>query len=143
MRGNEFWSMFFINLIATLMEEPGACDTLDPSCLFSFHRYLFERIKFFADQSRSVGACSRNQALAFRQVRCPHEDLWLRVLRKSVVAVPMEVAPRARSRRVGSQSTFNRIASLKSLYIRYTIARLSGSSDHGCFQLELSSCVKF
>jgi hypothetical protein len=55
-----------------------------------------------------------------RQVRCPHEDLWLRVLRKSVVAVPVEVAPRARSRRVESQSTFNRIASLK-LFITVTL----------------------
>jgi fido (protein-threonine AMPylation protein) len=49
-------------IFVTLMEEPGGCETLDPSCLFSFHRYLFERIKLFADQSRSVGACSRNQA---------------------------------------------------------------------------------
>ena len=32
-----------------------------------------------------------------------YEDLWLRVSQKSVVAVPMEVAPRARSRRVKGQ----------------------------------------
>ena len=38
-----------------------------------------------------------------------YEDLWLRVSRKSVVAVPMEVAPRARSCRVKGQSTFNRM----------------------------------
>ena len=38
-----------------------------------------------------------------------HEDLWLRVYRKSVVAVPMEVAPRARRCRVRGQSTFDRI----------------------------------
>ena len=38
-----------------------------------------------------------------------YEDLWLRVSRKSVVAVPMEVAPRARSCRVKGQRTFNRM----------------------------------
>ena len=38
-----------------------------------------------------------------------YEDLWLRVSRKSVVAVPMEAAPRARSCRVMGQSTFNRM----------------------------------
>ena len=37
------------------------------------------------------------------------EDQWLRVSRKSVVAVPMEAAPRARSRRVKGQSTFERM----------------------------------
>jgi len=38
-----------------------------------------------------------------------YEDLWLRDSRKPVVAVPMEVAPRARSCRVESQRTFNRM----------------------------------
>ena len=53
-----------------------------------------------------------------------YEDLWLRVSRKSVVAVPMEVAPRARSCRVKGQRTFNRMrqpqnTSLHDFYLFY------------------------
>ena len=49
-----------------------------------------------------------------------HEDLWLRVLRKSVVAVPMEVAARARSRRVGGQCAFDRMRQPQSIFIMKT-----------------------
>ena len=45
-----------------------------------------------------------------------HEDLWLRVYRKSVVAVPVEVAPRAQRCRVKGQSAFDRIRQPQSKY---------------------------
>ena len=46
-----------------------------------------------------------------------HEDLWLRVYRKSVVAVPVEVAPRAQRCRVRGQSAFDRIRQPQSNYL--------------------------
>ena len=46
-----------------------------------------------------------------------HEDLWLRVYRKSVVAVPVEVAPRAQRCRVKGQSTFDRIRQPQTKYL--------------------------
>jgi hypothetical protein len=52
-----------------------------------------------------------------------HEELWLRVSRKSVVAVPMEAAPRARSCRVRGLSTLTGCASLK-----HILSILSGES---------------
>ena len=45
-----------------------------------------------------------------------HEDLWLRVYRKSVVAVPVEVAPHAQRCRVKGQSTFDRIRQPQTKY---------------------------
>ena len=44
------------------------------------------------------------------------EDLWLRVYRKSVVAVPVEVAPRAQRCRVKGQNTFDRIRQPQTKY---------------------------
>ncbi len=50
-----------------------------------------------------------------------YEDLWLRVSRKSVVAVPMEVAPLARSCRVKGQSTLNRMRQPQYNFTRFLI----------------------
>ena len=51
-----------------------------------------------------------------------HEDLWLRVYRKSVVAVPVEVAPRAQRCRVKGQITFDRISQPQANYLtRFSI----------------------
>ena len=53
-----------------------------------------------------------------------HEELWLRVSWKSVVAVPMEAAPRARSCRVRGQSTFDRIRQPQTNFIYFIWRKL-------------------
>ena len=76
-----------------------------------------------------------------------YEDLWLRVSRKSVVAVPMEVAPRARSCRVKGQRNFNRMRQPQNIFTRLLIYfirscwreanQFSISSVHRSFKLPL------
>ena len=71
-----------------------------------------------------------------------HEELWLRVSRKSVVAVPMEAAPRARSSRVRGHSTFNRMRQPQTNFIYFIWRKLLErksfipiSSVHRSFEL--------
>ena len=77
-----------------------------------------------------------------------YEDLWLRVSRKSVVAVPMEVAPRARSCRVKGQRTLNRMRQPQNTSLHDFLSILSEavgekqiifsiSSVHRSFELHL------
>ena len=73
-----------------------------------------------------------------------HEELWLRVSRKSVVAVPMEPAPRARSRRVRGLSTFDRMRQPQTNFIYFIRRKLLErnsfipiSSVHRSFELPL------
>ena len=70
-----------------------------------------------------------------------YEDLWLRVSRKSVVAVPMEVAPRARSCRVKGQSTFNRMRQPQNTSLHDFLSILSEAVGEKQINFQYRQCI--
>ena len=70
-----------------------------------------------------------------------YEDLWLRVSRKSVVAVPMEVAPRARSCRVKGQRTFNRMRQPQNTSLHDFLSILSEAVGEKQINFQYRQCI--
>ena len=70
-----------------------------------------------------------------------YEDLWLRVSRKSVVAVPMEVAPRARSCRVKGQRNFNRMRQPQNTSLHDFLSILSEAVGEKQINFQYRQCI--